>query len=213
MLKIWGRISSINVRKAVWAAQEVGVPFERIDTGGKFGGTQTPEFLARNPNAMVPAIEDGEGAMRLTLFESNVIVRYLCARYAPGVLYPAGLAERFGAERWMDWQQTTLNPAGRNAFIQLIRTAPAQRDAQKIAASITAMEPLLQLLDQHLASHPYLQGAQFGMADIPVACEVHRWWNLPAAAYQRPHYPHVERWFAAMLARPASRGVLEITIE
>ena len=213
MLKIWGRISSINVRKAVWAAQEVDVPFERIDTGGKFGGTQTPEFLARNPNAMVPAIEEGEGAMRLTLFESNVIVRYLCARYAPGVLYPAGLAERFGAERWMDWQQTTLNPAGRDAFIQLIRTAPALRDAQKIAASIAAMEPLLQLLDQHLASHPYLQGAQFGMADIPVACEVHRWWNLPAAAYQRPHYPHVERWFAAMLARPASRGVLDITIE
>lgn len=213
MLKIWGRISSINVRKAVWAAQEVGVAFERIDTGGKFGGTQTPEYLARNPNAMVPAIEDGEGAMRLTLFESNVIVRYLCARYAPGVLYPAALAQRFDAERWMDWQQTTMNPAGRDAFIQLIRTAPAQRDAQKIAASIAAMEPLLQLLDRHLASHPYLQGAQFGMADIPVACEVHRWWNLPAAAYQRPQYPNVERWFAAMLARPASRGVLDITIE
>ena len=213
MLKIWGRISSINVRKAVLAAQEVGVAFERIDTGGKFGGTQTPEYLARNPNAMVPAIEDGEGAMQLTLFESNVIVRYLCARYSPGVLYPAALAQRFDAERWMDWQQTTMNPAGRDAFIQLIRTAPEQRDAQKIAASIAAMEPLLQLLDRHLASRPYLQGAQFGMADIPVACEVHRWWNLPAAAYQRPHYPHVERWFAAILARPASRGVLDIRIE
>lgn len=213
MLKIWGRISSINVRKAVWAAQEVGVAFERIDAGGKFGGTQTPEYLARNPNAMVPVIEDGEGAMQLTLFESNVIVRYLCARYSPGVLYPAALAQRFDAERWMDWQQTTMNPAGRDAFIQLIRTAPEQRDAQKIAASIAAMEPLLQLLDRHLASRPYLQGAQFGMADIPVACEVHRWWNLPAAAYQRPHYPHVERWFAAILARPASRGVLDIRIE
>ncbi|WP_429948015.1 glutathione S-transferase [Comamonas sediminis] len=213
MLKIWGRISSINVRKAVWAAQEVGVAFERIDAGGKFGGTQTPEYLARNPNAMVPAIEDGEGAMQLTLFESNVIVRYLCARYSPGVLYPAALAQRFDAERWMDWQQTTMNPAGRDAFIQLIRTAPEQRDAQKIAASIAAMEPLLQLLDRHLANRPYLQGAQFGMADIPVACEVHRWWNLPAAAYQRPHYPHVERWFAAILARPASRGVLDIRIE
>lgn len=213
MLKIWGRISSINVRKAVWAAQEVRVAFERIDTGGKFGGTQTSEYLARNPNAMVPVIEDGEGAMQLTLFESNVIVRYLCARYSPGVLYPAALAQRFDAERWMDWQQTTMNPAGRDAFIQLIRTAPEQRDAQKITASIAAMEPLLQLLDRHLASRPYLQGAQFGMADIPVACEVHRWWSLPAAAYQRPHYPHVERWFAAMLARPASRGVLDITIE
>ncbi len=213
MLKIWGRLSSINVRKVVWAVQELGVPFERFDTGGKFGGTHTPEFLARNPNAMVPAIEDGEGAFRVSLFESNVIVRYLCARYSPGVLYPAALAQRFDAERWMDWQQTTLNPAGRDAFIQLIRMAPEQRDAQKIAASVAAMEPLLQLLDRHLATHAYLQGDQFGMADIPAACDVHRWWNLPAAEYQRPHYPHVERWFATLLARPATRGVLDITLE
>ena len=213
MLKIWGRITSINVRKVVWAAQELGVPFERIDTGGKFGGTQTPEFLARNPNAMVPAIEDGEGAFQVSLYESNVIVRYLCARYSPGVFYPAALAQRFDAERWMDWQQTSLNPAGRDAFIQLVRTAPSQRDAQKIAASIAATEALLQQLDRHLATRDYLQGAQFGMADIPVACEIHRWWGLPAADYQRPPLPHVERWFAALQARPAAQGVLDLKIE
>ena len=99
MLKIWGRITSINVRKVVWAAQEVGVPFERIDAGGVFGGTQTAEYLARNPNALVPAMEDGEGAFQINLYESNVMVRYLCARYSPGVLYPAALAQRFDAER------------------------------------------------------------------------------------------------------------------
>ena len=213
MLKIWGRITSINVRKVVWAAQELGVAFERIDAGGQFGGTQTPEFLARNPNALVPAIEDGEGAFQVTLFESNVIVRYLCARYSPGVFYPAALAQRFDAERWMDWQQTSMNPAGRDAFIQLVRTAPAQRDAGKIAASITAMQAQLQLLEQHLAQHRFVQGDAFGMADIPLGCEIHRWWGLPSADYQRPHYPHIERWFAALQARPAARGVLDLRVE
>ena len=213
MLKIWGRITSLNVRKAVWAAQEVGVPFERLDVGGKFGGTHTPEYKALNPNALVPAMVDGEGAMTVQLFESNVIVRYLCARYSPGVLYPAALATRFDAERWMDWQQTTLNPAGRDAFLQLVRTPTAERNATKIATSIAAMEPLLTLLDQHLAQRSYMQGEQFGMADIPLACEVHRWWGLPAADYQRPHYPHIERWFASLLARPAARGVLDLVIE
>ena len=213
MLKIWGRITSINVRKVVWAAQEVGVPFERVDAGGVFGGTQTAEYLARNPNALVPAMEDGEGAFQINLYESNVIVRYLCARYSPGVLYPAALAQRFDAERWMDWQQTTLNPAGRDAFLQLVRTPAAERNVAKIAASIAAMEPLLLQLDQHLATHDYLQGAAFGMADIPVACDVHRWWALPAADYARPAYPHIERWLAALQARPAARGVLDIVID
>ena len=213
MLKIWGRITSINVRKVVWAAQEVGVPFERIDAGGVFGGTQTAEYLARNPNALVPAMEDGEGAFQINLYESNVMVRYLCARYSPGVLYPAALAQRFDAERWMDWQQTTLNPAGRDAFLQLVRTPAAERNAAKITASIAAMEPRLHQLDQHLATHAYLQGAQFGMADIPAACDVHRWWGLPVADYQRPNYPHIERWFAALRTRPAAQGVLDLKIE
>jgi glutathione S-transferase len=212
MLKIWGRISSINVRKAVWAAQEVGVPFERIDAGGTFGGTRSADYLALNPNALVPAMADGDGAMALQLFESNVIVRYLCARYAPGTLYPAGLAQRFDAERWMDWQQTAVNPAGRDAFIQQIRTPAEQRDPAKIAASVAAMQPLLQMLDQQLAQGPYLQGAQFGMADIPLGCELHRWWGMPDQDDSRSRYPHVARWFAALQARPAAQGVLDLAL-
>ncbi|HEY8359186.1 MAG TPA: glutathione S-transferase, partial [Ramlibacter sp.] len=120
MLKLWGRISSINVRKVVLAAQLLELPFERIDAGAGFGIVRTPEYLAKNPNAMVPLIEDD----RVQLWESNVIVRYLCARHASGRLYPEDLPARFDAERWMDWQQATLNPAGREAFIQLVRTPP-----------------------------------------------------------------------------------------
>ncbi len=213
MLTIWGRITSINVRKAVWCAQELGLPFNRIDAGGAFGGTKTPAYLAMNPNGTIPTMVEGEGEDAVTLFESNVIVRYLCARHAPGVLYPVALPKRFDAERWMDWQQTAINPAGRDAFIQLVRTPAAQRDAAKIEASIRAMEPLLQLLNQHLATRTHMQGDDFGMADIPLGCEVHRWWGLPTADYQRPALPHIERWFAALKARPAAKGVLDLAVE
>ena len=201
MLHIWGRLSSLNVRKVVWAAQETGVPFTRTDAGLAFGVVKTPEYLSLNPIAQVPTLQDDA----LVLWESNVIVRYLCARYAPA-LYPQDLAHRFDAERWMDWQQTTLNPAGGAAFLQWIRTPEDRRDPAIIDKSVRAMTPLLALLDQHLSQRAFMGGGQFSMADIPVACDVHRWFGLPQP---RPAHPHLERWYASILTRPAVRGVLD----
>lgn len=205
MLKLWGRLSSINVRKVVFAAQLLELPFERIDAGAGFGLTTTPDYLARNPNALVPTLDD-EG---FVLWESNVIVRYLCARHAERGLYPAELHTRFDAERWMDWQQTTLNPAGRAAFIQLVRTPQEQRDLQVVAASEAAMRPLLARLDAHLAQRPFMAGERLSMADIPIACEMHRWWGLPLAHAQ---HPHLQRWYEGLRQRPAARGALDVPL-
>ena len=144
-MHIWGRLTSLNVRKVVWAAQETGAPFTRSDAGMAFGVVKTPEYLAMNPNALVPTLQDGD----LALWESNVIVRYLFAKYSDGSLYPADLAQRFDAERWMDWQQTTLNRAGGAAFVQWFRTPVAQRDHAAIDQSTAAMEPLLVQLKPH----------------------------------------------------------------
>ncbi|MBP7535527.1 MAG: glutathione S-transferase [Ottowia sp.] len=206
MLKLWGRLSSINVRKVVWALQEIGVPFERIDAGLQFGLVHTPEYAARNPNQLVPLLQDGD----FTLWESNTIVRYLCARYASAdTLYPQGLHARFDAERWMDWQQTTLNPAGSPAFKQLFRTPADLRQPALIEASRAAMAPLIALLDAHLATRTWMLGDAFTMADIPIACDVHRWWGLPLPP---PQAPNVQRWFNAVMARSATRGVLDIPL-
>lgn len=205
MLKLWGRISSINVRKVVFTAQLLEVPFERIDAGAAFGITKSPEYRARNPNAMVPLLEDGGFA----LWESNVIVRYLCAKYPEHGLYPQELRARFDAERWMDWQQTTLNNAGRDAFIQLIRTPQDERNAQVIQASETATGPLLSMLDAHLAQHPFIGGVRLTMADIPIACEMHRWWGLPL---RHAEHPHLRRWYEGLRHRPAARGALDVAL-
>jgi glutathione S-transferase len=205
MLKFWGRVSSINVRKVLMTLQELGIAFERTDAGQAFGVVQTPAYRAKNPNALVPMIEDGD----FSLWESNVVVRYLCARHAPGTLYPEDLRARFDAERWMDWQQTTFNPAGRDAFIQLIRTPAEQRKPELIEKSRAATEALWDLLDAHLAQRAYIGGAQFTMADIPLACEMHRWSGLPLP---HPARAHLDRWYQSVLARPSSRGVLDLPL-
>jgi len=214
MLKIWGRISSINVRKVVWCAQELGLAFERVDAGRDFGIVQTPAYRALNPNSLVPTIEDvlddGGGVV---LWESNVVVRYLCARHASGTLYPEPLAARFDAERWMDWQQTTLNPAGRDAFMQWVRTPADRRDAAAAARSVADTERLLTRLDAHLAARTHMTGDRFTMADVPIGCELHRWFGLPPAEYTRPAWPNLERYFAMLRARPAARGVLDLALE
>jgi glutathione S-transferase len=200
MLKIWGRLSSINVQKVVWCADELGLAYERIDAGGAFGLTKTPQYLAMNPNALVPVIED-DG---LVLYESNPIVRYLTARHAPGVLWPEGLAQRADVDRWMEWQSTAYGPAMRDAFWQLIRTPVEKRDAAAIERSRAESERLSGILDAHLASRAHLTPDGFTAADIVVGCAAHRWLNLPVAREPRPN---LERWYAALKSRPGSRQV------
>ena len=204
-LRIWGRLTSINVKKVVWTAQELGLDFQRTEAGGVHGIVKTPEYLRLNANALVPVIED-DGYV---LWESNVIVRYLCAKHSMGQMYPTDLQQRFDAERWMDWQQTTVNPASRPGFWQLIRTPADQRNAKAIADSNVAVELLMTTLDAHLAERRFMLGEHFSMADIPLGCEVHRWFGLPQLREQRPH---LERWFAELRDRPTSRGVLDMAL-
>jgi glutathione S-transferase len=205
MIQLWGRLSSINVRKVVLTLQLLELPFERHEAGGTFGVVRTPDYLARNPNALVPLLDD-DG---YTLWESNVIVRYLAARHAAGSLYPTDLRRRFDAERWMDWQQTTLNGAGREAFIQLVRTPAPQRRQEALDASVAATEPLWDLVDAHLATRPWFAGDALTVADIPIACEMHRWRGLPLAWRPRPH---LDAWYARMQALPAAPGVLDLPL-
>ena len=204
-LKIWGRMSSINVKKVVWTAQELGLEFQRNEAGGQFGLVKTPEYLRLNPNALVPVMEDGD----FVLWESNVIVRYLCAKHSSGQLYPSDLRERFEAERWMDWQQTTFSPASRPGFWQLIRTAPEQRNAQVLSDSNAAVEALLATLDAQLGRHAFVAGDRFTMADVVLGCEAHRWFGLPQP---RQSWPNVERWYQGLRARQASAGVLDMAL-
>ena len=108
MIKIWGRKTSANVQKVMWAIGEIGLPHERIDIGGPFGQNREPAYLAMNPNGLVPTLEEEDGFL---LWESNAIVRHLAAKHRAGALEPADLRARALANQWMDWQLSVAGPA------------------------------------------------------------------------------------------------------
>ena len=120
MLKIWGRNTSSNVQKAMFAVGELGLAHERIDIGGAFGKNREPAYLAMNPNGLVPTLEE-DGFL---LWESNSIIRYLAAKFGAGTLEPADLRTRALASKWMDWQLSVLGPAITPVFWGMIRTPP-----------------------------------------------------------------------------------------
>ena len=198
MLRIWGRTNSGNVQKVMWAVGELGVSHERIDAGAEHGKLDTDAYGAMNPNRRVPTIDD-DG---FVVWESNVIVRYLAARYGPGTLYPMDTRERAITDQWMDWQQTTLGPELRVVFWGLVRTAPEKRDEARIAASVENLKALWRIVDRQLIDWPFLAGPALTMGDIPVGVMCYRYHELPIA---RPELPRVAAWYERLKARPAFR--------
>jgi glutathione S-transferase len=196
MLKIWGRKNSINVQKVMWAVGEIGLKHERIDAGMAFGRTKEPAFLKMNPNGLVPVIEDGD----FVLWESNVIVRYLAARYGDDNLWPEDPVHRAESDKWMDWVVTALNPAIFPAFWGLVRTPPEQRDKAAIEASRDKTAEMLKIIDSHLAHRLFVAGPTLSMGDIPLGCFVNRWFALPI---DRPALPHLANYFERLKQRPA----------
>jgi glutathione S-transferase len=196
MLKVWGRNTSSNVQKVMWAVGELKLAHERIDIGGKFGGNKEPAYLAMNPNGLVPTLQDGD----LTVWESNTIVRYLAARYGAGKLEPAEWKPRALASQWMDWQLCVVGPAISGAFWGLIRTPPEKRDHSAIAASQGKTTEAMQMLDAALERHPYVAGAEFSMGDITLGIMAYRFRQLVP---ERPQLRSFERWYAAIGGRAA----------
>jgi glutathione S-transferase len=205
MLKIWGRTNSVNVKKALWVAEELGLKYERIDAGLQFGVNNTPEYRRMNPTGLVPTIDDAGFA----LWESHTIVRYLAAKHAAGTLCPTDLRARADAERWMDWAHTFSREFQRPVFWPLVRTPPEKRDTKAIEEARQKCAALLAIPESVLAQRAYLAGNQFTMADIPLGCHVQLWMRLPI---ERPRYPGLDAWFERLSGRPAFRRVVDIPL-
>jgi glutathione S-transferase len=195
MLKILGRVSSINVRKVLWTCDELGLPYAREEWGAGFKSTSEESFLALNPNAMIPVLIDDD----FVLWESNAICRYLANRAGTIALLPQDPRQRALVEQWMDWQATEFNNAWRYAFLALVRNSPAHQDRSQIEASIASWNRHAGIIDQHLArGHAYMGGDAFTLADIVIGLSLGRWRAAPIA---RPHLPHLDAYCARLAAR------------
>lgn len=202
MLTIWGRLNSHNVKKVVWLAEELNLAYRRIDVGGAFG--MDAAYLALNPNALIPTIEDGD----LTLWESNAILRYLAAQHGGDAWHPASPALRARADRWMDWQFSYAD-AQRDAFLNCVRRSEDQRDHAAIARSVEKCATLLAILDRHLGETPWLSGETIGLGDIPMGVYIYTWFTLPI---ERPDFPHIAAWYDRLRVRPGFAAQVAIPL-
>ena len=197
MLKIWGRNTSSNVQKVLWALGEMKLPFERIDAGGSFGKTREAAYLAMNPNSLVPTLEEEDGFI---LWESNSIIRYLAAKHANRTLEPADLKTRALAQKWMDWQLSVMAPAITPVFWGLIRTPSDKRDNNAITAGKEKTIAAAKIMDAQLGKTRHLAGGEFSYGDIPVGIMIYRYMQLIP---ERPATPDLDRWYAVISSRPA----------
>ena len=204
MLKVWGRLNSLNVQKAMFCILETGIPFERTNAGMEYGVVQSDEYKAMNPNSVVPTIED-DG---FVLWESNVIVRYLAARHSAGVLWPIDPRERADSDRWMDWQQTTFNPPLTTTFWDRVR-APGKTPADQLAQASQRLEKAIAILDAALARREWMGGAAFNMADCVIAPGVHRFLNLPG---DRVVAANIERYYKQLMQRRSAQTLLTLPL-
>lgn len=199
MIKIWGRNTSSNVQKAMFAVGELKLPYQRIDIGGPFGQNREPAYLAMNPNGLVPTLEEEDGFL---LWESNSIIRYLAAKHGMGTLMPSAVRTQALASKWMDWQLTVFGPAITPVFWNLIRTPAEKRDHKAVEDGKVKSTAAVKLLDDHFANAAYAAGEAFSMGDIPIAVMSYRYRTLVP---ERPAFANFERWYAAIAARPAFR--------
>jgi glutathione S-transferase len=194
MIKIWGRTDSSNVQKVLWCLGELGLEFERLDWGGKFGGNNDESYRAMNPNGLVPTMKDGD----FVLWESNSIMRYLNAKYGHGRLLPATPEGMANANRWMDWQLSTFNGAIVPLFWNLIRTPADKRDPKAVQGAFEKTTNAWQMVEDQLGKSQYLGGGEFSLGDIPLGVWAYRWFNLPI---ERPKMARIENWYESLKQR------------
>jgi len=199
MLKIWGRKNSSNVQKVLWTCAELDVAFERVDWGGGFGGNHDPAYLAMNPNGLVPTVRDGD----LVLWESNTIMRYLCATRGGAHLLPGDPAERSHVERWMDWNLAALTQPMSALLVGYFRTAPEKRDHAALDQMRKRAGELWAIVERQLAEREYIAGGAFTLADIGLGIWAHRWHSYPV---ERPIMPRLRAWYERIGERPGFRS-------
>jgi glutathione S-transferase len=200
MITVYGRANSLNVQLVMWGIAELDLDHERLDYGLSFGGTDTPEYRAMNPNRLVPTLRDGD----LVLFESCAILRYLAGRYGGAPFWPADPVARAPVDVWAEWGKTTLQrDFAAPIFWKRIRTPAAQRDEAAFAAALRTFDRHLDILEARLAGGAaFVMGRDFTLADIVVGHLLYRYFTLDIA---RPERPALAAYYARLTERPAYR--------
>ena len=208
MLTVWGRRTSSNVQALMWCIGELGLTYQRHDAGHIYGVTDTPAFLAMNPNGTVPVLRDGDGEV---LWETGAILRYLVGRYGAAPFWPAEGFARARVDQWAEWSKINIT-LGFTApiFWKVVRTAPSKQDPVAIDQAVTKLDKLLDIAEVQLARVAYLASDDFTLADIQFGHVLFRYYDI---AITRPDRPALRRYYDALTTRPAFREYVMTSYE
>ncbi len=203
MITMYGRAGSWNVRKVLFFLEDVGLPYQRLDYGRGFLSTATPEFLALNPNAMVPVLADGP----VVLWESHTILRYLAGKYGPESYYPPSLERRAIVDQWLDWQLAHVSPAMKPLFFRHFLKM-GEFTSREVEEAEAECAKLFTILDGQLAkTQACVAGPDITIADSSIGMAVHRWLNLPL---KRPDLPHIGHYYQTLSRLPSYEKTVRI---
>ena len=194
---LWGRATSVNVQKVMWALGECDIAHERIDAGGRHGRTDTPEFRAMAPLGRVPVWQDGN----LNLWESHAILRHL-GRGPAGALWPDAPEARARVDQWMEFTTSTLLPPFIGVFYQVFRLPERERSAEALAAQSAELNRALDILEAELGRSDWLAGPDLTLADICAGAPMYRYHTIDVVRTERPA---LSKWYSRLTERAAYR--------
>ena len=193
MLRIHGSARS-RATRTLWMAEELGLKYEHNDLAPRSSGTRTPEYLALNPNARVPTIED-DG---FVLSESMAINLYLAKKH--GKLYPTDAKHEALAWQWSFWETDRLDRQMTTYANNASALPEAERNPAAAKAAWDEIVPALDVLEIALGKAQWLAGNEFTVADLNVAAAMYR-----ALSFDLGKWPKVREWLHRCWDRPAGK--------
>ena len=178
--------------------EELGLEYEIVPVDIQNGEQKKPEFLAMNPNHKIPVLVDGD----LTIFESGAILLYLVEK--SGKFQPKDLKEKYTIVEWLMFQMGSVGPMLGQAN-HFTKYAP-EKIEYAVNRYLDETKRIFGILETRLSQAEYL-GGEYGIADIAT-------WPWIRAALKNnladiTQFPHVQKWFQAIEARPAVTQALE----
>jgi glutathione S-transferase len=199
-LRIYG-VARTRAFRALWAAEELGIPYEHRPVEIGDAGARTPEFLALNPNGRLPVIVDGD----FVLPESLAITLYLAKKYSNGKLYPAKIEDEARVWQWSFWAIAEVDRGVNIWSLHAVRLPVAERNAALREEALKIIASPFKVLDTAVAQQPYLLGNDFTIADLNVAAVISRAADMDLSAW-----PSLKAWLDRCLNRPAARAALAL---
>ena len=208
MIRIWGRASSSNVQAVMWAMAEMGLACDRLDVGYTYGGNDTPEFLAMNPNGTIPVLQDGDNR---PIWETGAILRYLAGKYAADDFWPKNPERRAEVDQWAEWAKINVSIRfTAPIFWHVVRTAPSKQDPQAVSRAMTALNRSLAIAEAQLEGQDYLVASGFTLADIQFGHLLYRYFDIDIT---RTRFPNIDTYYHRLMARDAYREHVMVSYE